>query len=303
MIERLSSENQTTQLAAQFVPLKIDTASDEWRSWVTKYPYDGRSIPIVFVVRADGEKIYAKSGSLPRSELPQLLSNSLSVAGTMLTERQLNDANKALEQLKKAQESNDWAEIGKSLRLAKRVGPLGAIGSYAQVASDLDKSISELGESSMARLKKIESAVADESLGEDDKVNLAKIFLLAKNELGKISSLNPEISRMLKSIERSPSIRQTIAEVKSSGVPITRESVVDIDTVSSASSVNSEDRKTNNPNSRTWISHNGRFSINAELKGVDDGKATLLQENGETVMVTVSRLSKEDQKFIQDNTK
>ena len=47
----------------------------------TSYPIDGRGIPRIYVVRADGEMLYGAVGSLPGDELPQMLLATLKQSG------------------------------------------------------------------------------------------------------------------------------------------------------------------------------------------------------------------------------
>ena len=60
LLKRLETDESLAAFAGQFVPLKLVTTgqNEEWSSWSQKYPHEGRTIPVLFVVRADGKKIY-----------------------------------------------------------------------------------------------------------------------------------------------------------------------------------------------------------------------------------------------------
>jgi hypothetical protein len=49
---------------------------------------------------------------------------------------------------------------------------------------------------------------------------------------------------------------------------------------------------------RTWTDSTGKHKLHAKLESVEDGKAILLQDNGEKMTIPVKKLSKADQDFI-----
>lgn len=51
---------------------------------------------------------------------------------------------------------------------------------------------------------------------------------------------------------------------------------------------------------RTWKSSSGRFSVEAELLGLKDGKARLNKKDGSVVEVPLSSLSEEDRRYVKD---
>ena len=50
---------------------------------------------------------------------------------------------------------------------------------------------------------------------------------------------------------------------------------------------------------RTWSDATGKFRLEAELVGVEDGKAILKKKDGEQVLVPIDKLSKEDQELLE----
>jgi hypothetical protein len=52
---------------------------------------------------------------------------------------------------------------------------------------------------------------------------------------------------------------------------------------------------------RTWTDKTGKFKIEATLKQVAGGKATLVKADGKEVVIEVTKLSAADQKFLRDN--
>ncbi len=57
LLERLQRDQSLARYAGWFIPLKIETNGSEWGKWVSRYQHEGNSIPIVFVVRADGQRV------------------------------------------------------------------------------------------------------------------------------------------------------------------------------------------------------------------------------------------------------
>ena len=58
LLERLKTDVSLARYSGWFVPLKIDIKGEQWGPWATKYKYEGRGIPILFVVRSDGEQLF-----------------------------------------------------------------------------------------------------------------------------------------------------------------------------------------------------------------------------------------------------
>lgn len=51
---------------------------------------------------------------------------------------------------------------------------------------------------------------------------------------------------------------------------------------------------------RTWKSSDGRFSVEAEFVDFKDGNVQIKKEDGNTVAVAMTALSKEDQQWVRD---
>jgi len=51
----------------QFVPLKVETAGEPWQKWATKYKPEGKGIPIIYVIRSDGQMMYGKTRKVSSS--------------------------------------------------------------------------------------------------------------------------------------------------------------------------------------------------------------------------------------------
>lgn len=73
----------------QFVPLKVTTSGADWGKWARKHGTPGNAIPMIYVVRADGELLFSGVGSMPGQELFTMLKKVTSEMGVLLNDQQL----------------------------------------------------------------------------------------------------------------------------------------------------------------------------------------------------------------------
>ena len=151
-------------LVSQFVNLSIDVDGPDWASWSQKYGRpDGTTLPFVYVLRADGEKLFSHSGPMESNELRQLLAGEAAKAGKPLSAKDAATVEKALAEAKRAHEKGDPGEAVKALAPLKKLGLLGGGGSYAKAAVDANAFVAQLTKEGKALLKE-----ADEKLSSDD---------------------------------------------------------------------------------------------------------------------------------------
>ena len=87
--KRLKSDASLRPILAQYVPLELKSNEPEWSAWERKFPSEGNAIPIVYIVRADGQVLYGKSGS--PDELGKFLVAYRKQAGAALSAKQVKD--------------------------------------------------------------------------------------------------------------------------------------------------------------------------------------------------------------------
>lgn len=96
----LQSQTSLQPLLAQFVPLRVGfSGTGDFGKWATLYPVEGNSIPKVFVIRADGEKLYGQSGA-PTS-LGEFLQQQLGASGAILSAAQIDQLSQQVAKAKK----------------------------------------------------------------------------------------------------------------------------------------------------------------------------------------------------------
>lgn len=322
LIERLNTDRSIAPLVAQFVPLKIDTEGDDWGAWSRKHRHEGRGIPILYVVRANGELAYAKSGSKPGDELPQFLAEHLATAGAIFSDAQLMLIKTAVAESNKALESGDeWTAV-KRLEPLRKIGQPGKLGSYARAAMEADALYVKLVEQGTAALK-----TAQEKLAEEDKF-AGVLGIISTNRIyGKLPELRKEVATAQRELSKDANLKETVKQAEAldralalfgqnsirkqakpaleavvtrfPDTPAAEMAKVKLEELGGTAAPSAEPgAKASGSAIRTWSDVTGKFKIEAELVSVEEGKVNLKRKNGELVAVPLEKLSKEDQEFV-----
>ncbi|MBT4692499.1 MAG: hypothetical protein HOB73_04070 [Planctomycetaceae bacterium] len=153
----MATDRSLTGLVAQFVPLKINTSSPDWRTISRKYPTPGNTIPVVYVIRADGEKIFAERSSLSGDKLPFVLRRSLQNAGGILSDVQAQSVIKAVAVAKQSLGNGDVYSAVRAMRPLAKLGTLGNLQSYAKPILDANAVVGDILKQADTDRKEIES--------------------------------------------------------------------------------------------------------------------------------------------------
>jgi tetratricopeptide (TPR) repeat protein len=156
------------------VSVHIDSSSDEWQTWEQRFPSQSNGIPIVYVIRPDGESLYAQSGSLPGVALPQLLAETLAKSGKILNEPQLKKIADGVAKATRSYEKGDVADA--VLSVTRYAGS----GSYAEAALAADALAKKLADEAQQKIE-----AADQKLQDETTVLAGAIELAAVNRLYK----------------------------------------------------------------------------------------------------------------------
>ena len=210
MLERLNSEKQLSNYAGWFIPLKIETAGKEWGQWNKKYSHDGSGIPIVFVIRADGEKLYGKSGSLPGNQLYQLLDSSLNNAGLQLSEKQLMSVEQVVGKAESSIEAGEPLMAVKELMRLSKIGVPGQIASHADIVGDANDIANELIKEATTILEGAETKIADKATCFEG-LNLATE---CGETYGRLPVINKQMKTMRSAWNRDNEIKGMLKQVK-----------------------------------------------------------------------------------------
>ena len=210
MLERLNSEKQLSNYAGWFIPLKIETTGKKWSEWSKKYPHEGKGIPIVFVIRADGERLYGKSGSLPGNQLYQLLDSSLNNSGLQLSEKQLASVEQTVGKAKSLiAEEKPFLAVKELMRLSK-IGVPGQIGSHAEIVANANDMTKELTEKAISILDDATAKIADNETCFDG-LNMA---MQCGENYGRLPAINNKVKTMRSEWNRDDELKAMLKQVK-----------------------------------------------------------------------------------------
>lgn len=305
---------------AQFVPLKVDVATPEYATLQRKHKSEGNTIPKIFVIRADGKSLYAKSGSLPGEQLPALMRAAVAEMGRPLSLDEAKALDGINQQIKESLDKQDWKSAVSLFRKTSRLGPFGQIPSFARAASEHNLLATKFAENLTTRTaelkqeldsnERIKSAV--EALQLKASVGSFPQFRQAMNELEKSvrnSCQNPAEYSLLKDVAmQTAKLDHPTASVRQRAVAKLRKLLADSPNPELSKVLDSvlklaADSQPVPDALRMWTSNDGRFKIRATMISVDKSGVLLKKSDGGTVRVPLDRLSSEDREYVRNAKK
>ena len=304
------------------MPLELQTdVPGSWQPWASKYSHEGKGIPIVYVVRADGEAIYAKAGPPEGNQLPQLLQQSLQRSGAILSDRDLSRLTDAVTEAKKSLESDDVAAALRQLTSAPGSGSYAAAAVEAQ---GLVKAITEKADEQIAKAGELIEGGDQPFEGAMQLASASRTYAKLPNQKRAIGDLLRKFSRDEKT---APLVEQAEAVVKAQALetgrskdsamrsyqsilrkypdtPAAELAIERLQTLGGSTtkvaSTGSTTDKSGLPGEkpRTWTARNGKFTVVATLLSFDGKTVRLRTEGGKTLDVPAGKLSAEDGRYI-----
>jgi hypothetical protein len=319
LLERLNTDRSIAHLVAQFVPLKIDTGTNDWGSWAQKYPHEGNGIPIVYVVRADGELLFGRTGALRGPELGAMMTIALQRAGRVLTEQQIAVVEEAANKAQQAVGDGDHSQAVQALLAVRKVGTIGQLGSNAAAALKCDELVGELTELGKTVLTDMDQAFGS---GELD-LNLALSYLEAKRTYQPLPTLKTELATLSRKYERRPDVRDLLRQARpldeilrkadeepdkatealkklisaSPDSPAAEIALARLNQMHDVVLLPQDDEQ--EIIARTWTDRSGHNRIQAVLVGIQTDYVVLRRGDGRTVNVPLDKLSGQDQIFVK----
>ena len=324
------------------MPLRIDTSKGGgWGKWNRKYPTQGNGIPVIYIIRADGEMLYGKSGNPQGAGLPRLLEREIKRSGTILTDKELKLLGDVSMRAKLALKKKNWEAVAKQIRRAKKIGKLGATGSYAKAAMQVDKMVGQLVAHATEQMNSLQEHF--ETKPADWKTALAlvktyrlyghlpplkkpmlQLVSLAKKSDGGKSLLKQAAMfdkvHLLLASEKNGTKKAAIALQRfleaypsSPGAPAAKEWLGKLQRKIALAAPSTKEGKSSDSSTlkeepmpaadsfRTWKFKDGRKSLEAKLLDVENSKAVLKTKAGKTVKIPLDELTKADLLFIEDN--
>ena len=292
----------------------------------------GNGIPQLYVVRADGEQIYGGAGALSGDDLPTMLLASLKRSGRAFTSQEADFLQRTVRASELALQSGDLLKTGVVLSEIGKLGPHENLGSFAKPAIKSKELYLELKKQIESGLAEAKSQLLDTNVEKP----LGPLLTIYEGDA--VSKLFPQWKSMASSITReikkqppyvtvaeqaeslvrarvvaaslSPRIRNRAESLYTS--VIRRFPQTEADTLARAElakvapdakilSMEPTDVPASMPKAaafRTWATQQGDFKTRAKYLRQKAGKVQLMKEDGETIVVDISILSTDDQKYL-----
>jgi hypothetical protein len=316
LMKRLSTDESIQSIVIQFVPLKIDTATEQWQQWEREHRSEGNGIPKIYAVRADGETLYAKSGAPQGDNLPKLLVALLKNSGTIYDNEQLQLIYQAKIEFDKNMTDRNVPAAIKSLNALKNVGTPGNLGSYAEELIAFDKSVNDLAALAKKEITDIQQAVVDKQQTGSESIELVRSYNRAFEQYKDFEIVGEAVTELQKVIKSNKDLFQLANDVSVIDRAATEYSLSNkrrlLDEMKeiAARTQNAEILKIVNasipklekllePKPRTWTDNTGSFSVYAKFVESSDSSVTLQKQDGAKLEVPIDRLSKTDQRYLR----
>ena len=189
MDKKLIGALDQISLTAQFVPVRVQIDTPEGRVWTKDFPPKTPTWPVVYVIRADGERIYAESGAPTptAAALPGWMKTQLDQAGKFLPNPQLQRIHADWNAASKAYFDDDIAAAAKITERSAESG------SFALPAARMDSFQKQLEDRARRALRRIEKSMTG---GEEDSLDAAIELCTVKRTHPKADDLQKEIRRL-----------------------------------------------------------------------------------------------------------
>ena len=313
LLKTLASEESLRPVTAQFVNVRINVESPEFRPWERSYPRPSTSIPGVYVVDSSGKAIDLRAGGQSVEELRTMLSDGLQEAGRLPKAEQLAALRKAAEAARPLVASGDFS--GALLALKAVQGELAQFYD-GLLLSDEGRAIRQIIDPIVTDgQRRLNEALASKS----DAWATAWTIACLKAEFGSFAAFAEQIdvaeeefskdaaqkvllrqagelyrAEQLYGADRSERGRKALERIvaKYKGKPVARMAAnVLIGREIEAASGAARDY-------RTWSDRTGKFSIKATFRSAVGGRVSLLRPDGKVIEVPLEKLSEADQQFV-----
>ena len=179
MMKRFGSDPQLQKYSEWFVPIKIHTGSDDWSTLLKTYSFDNGGVPIVFIIRADGEQLYGSGEKISAEKLYSIVEDSIAKSGQMLSGAQASKLFNAAESANTQLDDGNLKAAIKTMMAVKKIGMPGQINSFASAAVAANSIAQRIDGAVVPKLEEIKKDLGDEQTTPDAAVKMAS----ALNEL------------------------------------------------------------------------------------------------------------------------
>jgi len=309
-------------MTVQFVPLKVTTAGAEWGKWSRQYPPNGRGIPFLYVIRADGKMLFGDSGRKSGAELGQFMYQHLSQAGRVFNDQEVSLLSSVVKSAKQSlDEGNSDAAVREISSLSK-LGTLGNLASFSSLATEADTMANQLLEQAEAELDEALSKLNDPETAFDGALDIAR----AREFYGSFPAINERLrvetrksrgdAAQKLALQQADAVVRALARLNSKKNKGRELAVRDLTKVvekypdSSAArfaagkieEITGESPATPQVSAtdlRTWTDATGGFELKARAVATKDGWVRLEKQDGSQVSVRIDKLSAGDQAILE----
>ena len=332
LLDRLENDRSLARFAGQFVPLKMVTNNNpDWNKWARMYPVDGNGIPRLYVIRADGEKLYAGVGSLPGEKLPLMMMSTLQQAGRSFSQPDADFMSAAVTKAKSELDQGNPFAAAVALSALTKFGSPENLNSFAKPAITASEIYTQLvsvldQQAQDAQTKLNASSHAIDQLAEIITLFEAeaafKLFPSLKSKTGTLTrNLNKEgvdaetinqadnlVKARLLALSTNPRLRSRASLAYTSVIRKFPNTPIENMARAELSAIEPEAKilqtMPGDPAAsqafRTWTTRDGDFSTTAKYLQQRQGKVQLQKKDGSKVVVEISVLSEADQAYLRE---
>lgn len=308
-----------------YVNVFVDVDGPEGRSCQEKFGHPGNMLPFVYVVRADGEKLYSHSGIMASDEIQEMLVSELAKAGRNLSAKETALLKKAIEEARRAKKSGDLGEAVRAVLPLKKLGPLGNISCFTGPGLEANQLVAQLTDEGKEMLKKVDEECKDGKPTLDAMLTYVK----ARRAFLLMPTLKADLAAAARKYDHRAAFTEVLAQAEAfervqaaeaahntkraadglkrivANYPDTEaakraaeqlKKYSDEGAAAPAAAASAGELK---PTYRTWTDTSGKFSIKARSATVEGDKVSLETEEGRTIRIPIEKLSEADRTFLK----
>lgn len=178
------------------MPIKLDVSSPEYAQWRRDHTPDGNGIPQLFIVRADGETLYGRSGSLRGPDLPNMLIAALQNSGRILSAREAQSLVEAADKFTQEKNKGNYESAIKAISRVRKIGEPGQIRSYSEPALRVNRLVIETADEVRNQLKKLANQIETDQA--DIKLKAMLDYLKLREDFGALKMVKPDLAAFQK---------------------------------------------------------------------------------------------------------
>ena len=178
------------------MPIKLDVSSPEYAQWRRDHTPDGNGIPQLFIVRADGETLYGRSGSLRGPDLPNMLIAALQNSGRILSAREAQSLVEAADKFTQEKNKGNYESAIKAISRVRKIGEPGQIQSYSEPALRVNRLVIETADEVRNQLKKLANQIETDHA--DIKLKAMLGYLKLREDFGALKMVKPDLAAFQK---------------------------------------------------------------------------------------------------------